>query len=72
MKAKHTVYAAMKALGGTVPDQATWRCLGQAAGYSAHRDLAGFYGGRVPSMVCHLDGSRSLTATGWARASSQR
>ncbi len=68
MKRKQQVYDAVKALLGLVPDQATWRRIGQAAGYTADSDLAGFFGGRLPSMVLNPDGSRSLTPAGWARA----
>ena len=68
MSRKQKAYNTIKALKGRVPDQATWRRIVQAAGYSAYRDAAGFYGGRYPSMVLNADGSRSLTAHGWRRA----
>lgn len=68
VKDKHQVYAAMKTLRGRAPDQATWRRIGQAAGYTGDSDLAGFFGGRLPSMLLNPDGSRSLTPAGWGRA----
>jgi hypothetical protein len=68
MSRKQRVYATLVARNGQVPGQAEWRELGQAAGYSAHRDLAGFFGGRRPSMICLPDGRRQLTADGWRRA----
>ncbi|MEA2361295.1 MAG: hypothetical protein QOD71_440 [Thermoleophilaceae bacterium] len=68
MLRKTHLYAALAAAGGAVPDGAAWLALGQAAGYSGHRDLAGFFGGRRPSMTRLRDGSRVLTADGWSRA----
>jgi hypothetical protein len=65
---KKLVYLALIAVGGSMPDdQDQWRQLGQAAGYSGHHDLAGFYGGRVPSMV-RAGGRRELTSAGWERS----
>jgi hypothetical protein len=65
---KELVYLAVVAGGGSIPDdQDQWLHLGRAAGYTGHHDLAGFYGGRVPSMV-RADGKRQLTAAGWERA----
>jgi len=55
---------------GRANDQADWRELGQSCGYTGHRDLAGFFGGRAPSMVRLPDGSRVLTEAGWARVRS--
>jgi hypothetical protein len=68
MTRKENVYDAVQQLNGLVPDQVTWRRIVQAAGYSAYRDAAGFYGGRRPSMVRDIDGGRRLTADGWRRA----
>jgi hypothetical protein len=65
---KQRVYSALIARNGELPGQADWREVGQGAGYTALRDLAGFYGGRRPSMVCLPDGRRQLTADGWRRA----
>ncbi len=67
MDRKQVLYSLIVALGGVVPDQATWRELGQRAGYTARSDLAGFFGGRYPSMRCVGD-RRELTPAGWARA----
>jgi hypothetical protein len=65
---KAVVYLALVASGGSIPDdQEQWCRLGQAAGYSGQRDLAGFFGGRVPSMTC-VAGKRRLTTAGWERA----
>jgi hypothetical protein len=62
------MYDALVATGGSIPDDRDrWRQLGRAAGYSGHRDLAGFFGGRRPSMV-RVDGRRELTEAGWERA----
>jgi len=68
MDRKTLYYRGVIAHGGRLPDQATHRALGQACGYTAHRDLAGFHGGREPSMVLMADGSRQLTAAGYRRA----
>ena len=68
MSRKQMLYRVLVALGGHVPTQTEWRTLGQLCGYSAHRDLAGFFGGPHPSMMCFADGSRELTSAGWARA----
>lgn len=68
MTRKEHVYAALAAAGGALPDGASWLRLGQAAGYSGHRDLAGFFGGRRPSMVRLPDGRRVVTPDGWGRA----
>jgi hypothetical protein len=66
MTRKEHVYAALAAAGGALPDGASWLRLGQA-GYSSHRDLAGFWG-RRPSMVRLPDGRRVVTPDGWGRA----
>jgi hypothetical protein len=69
---KEVIYLALLASGGSIPDDREhWRRLGQAAGYTGHRDLAGFFGGRVPSMV-RTGGRRELTAAGWNRARRHR
>jgi hypothetical protein len=68
MTRKQRLYEALRRRGGIVADQAEWRSLGRACGYTAYRDLAGFFGGRNPSMVRQPDGSRELTAAGWLRA----
>ena len=68
MSRRNLLLLALIKLGGLVPDQAAWRALGQSCGYTGHRDLAGFFGGRIPSMVRLSDGSRVLTEAGWARA----
>jgi hypothetical protein len=65
---KAALYCALLELDGVVPDQAAWRELGHACGYTAYGDLAGFFGGRVPSMVRMSDGSRVLTPAGRMRA----
>ena len=68
MKDKCSVYAELVATGGSLPDdKASWSAIGRRAGYSGHRDLAGFYGGRYPSMR-RRGGRRELTEHGWARA----
>src|ERR1700759_2589014 len=65
---RQIVYLALIAAGGSFPDdREQWGQLGQAAGYPGHRDLAGFFGGRVPSMV-RAGGRRELTAAGRQRA----
>lgn len=64
---KRRLYQLVVAAGGGVPDQASWRELGQRAGYSARSDLAGFFGGRYPSMR-QIGDRRELTADGWRRA----
>jgi len=64
MDRKKIPYGLVVALGGMVSDQGTWRAVGQSAGYSGPRDLAGFFGGRIPSMVLNGDGSRTLTPAG--------
>jgi hypothetical protein len=65
---KEVVYLALLAAGGSIPDDRDqWRQIGQAAGYSGHRDLAGFFGGRVPSMV-RTGNRRALTPAGRDRA----
>ena len=69
MSRKQYLYDELRKRGGRVADQAEWRELGQNCGYSAHRDLAGFFGGHRPSMVLMPDGSRTLTGDGWRRAS---
>lgn len=68
MPRKHLLLLALIKLNGPVPSRAEWRELGQSCGYSGYRDLAGFFGGRSPSMVRLPDGSRILTEAGWARA----
>lgn len=70
MSRKQRLYTELRRRGGQVPDQAVWRQLGQYCGYHGHRDLAGFYGGRRPSMALMPDGSRRLTDDGWNRAGS--
>jgi hypothetical protein len=45
-----------------------WLAAGQTAGYTGHRDLAGFFGGPVPSMVGLPDGRRRITPAGRRRA----
>ena len=67
MSRKQRLYDALRRRGGRVRDQSEWRELGQSCGYSAHRDLAGFFGGRRPSLVRLADGSRELTRDGWRR-----
>lgn len=67
MGRKQLLYQVLVAIDGVVPDQATWRELGQRAGYTARSDLAGFFGGRYPSLQCIGD-RRELTADGWRRA----
>lgn len=62
------LYCALVALNGRVPGQAEWRALGRSCGYTAHRGLAGFFGGWRPSMILMSDGSRQLTPDGWIRA----
>lgn len=62
------VYAELVAAGGSIPDDHdVWSAVGRRAGYSGHRDLAGFYGGRYPSMR-RRGGRRELTEHGRARA----
>jgi hypothetical protein len=68
MSRKKCLYDELGRRRGRVADQAEWRELGHMCGYTAHRDLAGFFGGRRPSMVRRPDGSRELTADGWRRA----
>lgn len=68
MNCKQCLYDELERWGGEVPNQAEWRKLGQSCGYTAYRDLAGFFGGVRPSMVRMPGGSRRLTADGWARA----
>jgi len=68
MSCRRCLYDELRRRGGRVADQAEWRELGRRCGYAAHRDRAGFYGGRRPSMVRLADGSRELTADGWRRA----
>jgi hypothetical protein len=68
MARKKRLYDELRRRRGRVADQAEWRELGQACGYSAYRDLAGFFGGRRRSMVRQRDGSRELTADCWRRA----
>lgn len=68
MSRKQRLYDELRSRGGRVADQTEWRQLGQQCGYTAHRALAGFYGGRRPSMVLMPDGSRRLTEDGWRRA----
>ena len=68
MSRKRKLYRAIVALNGRVPGQAEWRAIGWACGYTAWHDLAGFFGGRRPSMVLLADGSRELTSDGWSRA----
>lgn len=67
MYRKIKLYKLIVAAGGVIESQAAWRALGQAAGYTARSDLAGFYGGRWPSVV--RDGDRRvLTPVGRSRA----
>lgn len=68
MARKIELYSAVIQLGGRVANQAAWRAIGQRCGYTARRDLAGFFGGREPSMVRRTDGSRVITAAGCRRA----
>ena len=68
MTRKQALYDELRRRGGKVADQAEWRQLGQDCGYRAYRDIAGFYGGRRPSMTRMPDGSRRLTDDGWSRA----
>ncbi len=68
MDRKQSLYEALCRHGGRVGSRAEWRALGQRCGYTAYRDLAGFYGGRRPSMVRLADDSRQLTPDGWRRA----
>lgn len=68
MQRKKKVYAAMVAAGGKIADERPlWRALGRRAGYSGRSDLAGFYGGRYPSMR-REGAARVLTEHGWRRA----
>jgi hypothetical protein len=64
---KKLLYQRMLAAGGAVETQAEWRALGQSVGYTARSDLAGFFGGRVPSVVREGD-RRVLTQAGRQRA----
>jgi hypothetical protein len=64
---KQMLYSELVARGGEVSGRAEWRALGQRCGYSAYRDLAGYFGGRRPSMRLP-DGRRQLTRDGWHRA----
>lgn len=65
---KEVLYRAMVANGGSIPDDPEeWRRIGEKAGYIGYRDLAGFYGGLIPSMS-RTKGERRLTAAGWERA----
>ncbi|HSS32319.1 MAG TPA: hypothetical protein VLL27_03465 [Solirubrobacterales bacterium] len=65
---KQILYALLLARGGRLADdEREWRELGRQAGYSGRSDLAGFYGGRIPSMI-RAGGERRLTAAGWRRA----
>lgn len=57
-----------RALAGDFAGHDDWLACGQAAGYSGHRNLAGFFGGREPSMVQLPDGRRRITAAGRRRA----
>jgi len=68
MSRKQTLYRELARRGGRVANQAAWRELGQSCGYSAHHDLAGYYGGRRPSLARLADGSREFTPDGWRRA----
>jgi hypothetical protein len=70
MPRKKRMYDELRRRGGRVADQDEWRELGRACGCSARRTLAGFFGGRKPSMVHLADGSRVLTSDGWLRANS--
>ena len=68
MNRKLKVYAAMVAANGAIVNETVvWRALGQLAGYSGRSDLAGFYGGRSPSLRREGD-KRVLTEHGWRRA----
>ncbi len=68
MNRKELLYTLIVNHGGRLPDDvATWRSLGRAAGYSGRSDLAGFFGGREPSMA-RIAGKRVLTAAGRRRA----
>jgi hypothetical protein len=69
MDRKKRMYEELRRRRGRVTGQAEWRELGQVCGYSARWALAGFFGGRRPSMVRLPGGSRVLTADGWRRAS---
>lgn len=69
MDRKESLYALIVSHGGRLPDDVDiWRALGGAAGYSGRSDLAGFFGGREPSMV-RSGGQRILTPACWQRAS---
>ena len=68
MSRKKQLYALALAAGGAFPDAVAWLAAGQTAGYTGHGDLAGFFGGRKPSMVRLPDGRRALTADGRRRA----
>jgi hypothetical protein len=62
---RRAILAAVEAAGGCL-DVSAWRALGLAHGYNP-RGLAGFFGGRWPSMVS--DGRhRCLTERGRRRA----
>jgi hypothetical protein len=68
MSRKQILYRELARRDGRVANQAEWRELGQSCGYSAHRDLAGCFGGRRPSLVRFADRSREFTPDGWRRA----
>lgn len=57
-----------RALAGDFAGHDDWLAAGQAAGYTGRRDIAGFFGGRDPSMVCLSDGRRRITSAGRRRA----
>jgi hypothetical protein len=62
------IHVYRRALAGDFAGHDDWLATGQAAGYTGHRDLAGFFGGSEPSMVCLSDGRRRLTPAGRRRA----
>jgi hypothetical protein len=65
---KATLYRLLVACDGAVSGHDQWLALGQESGYTGDSDLAGFFGGRAPSMVRLPDDRRVLTEAGWRRA----
>jgi hypothetical protein len=68
MSRKSRLYEEVVRRRGCIRGQADWKEVGQTSGYPLGRALAGFFGGRRPSMIRLPDGSRVLTADGWRRA----
>ena len=68
MDRKTGIHAEMIARPRGAEDEAAWSALGRRCGYTGRGDLAGFYGGRSPSMVRLPDGRRILTDAGHDRA----